>query len=88
MKRDESKQRIASLIAQLISVRLAAPVTPDELEWVEALHQDGDTAADGIESRRLFWEWKMGLSDQWPTPVESDFDSAAEYQNYLQAVAE
>ena len=88
MKQPDTASRIAGLTAMLINARLSAPPTPDELDWIEALRQDGDSDDADRESRRLFWEWKLGLDDQWPDPTEADFDSPQEYQNYLQAAAE
>lgn len=86
MKQPDTASRIAGLTAMLINARLSAPPTADEQDWIEALRQDGDTADADREARRLYWEWKLGLDDQWPTPVEADFDSPQEYRTYSQAV--
>jgi hypothetical protein len=88
MKHPDTASRINSLTTQLINARLSAPPSQDEQDWVEALRQPGDTEAEDREARRLYWEWRLGLDSEWPTPVEADFDSPAEYQNYLQAVAD
>ena len=88
MKQPDTASRIAGLTAMLINARLSAPPGTEELDWIEALRQPGDSAVEDRIARELYWEWKLGLDDQWPDPTEADFDSPQEYQNYLQAAAE
>ena len=88
MKQPDTASRIAGLTAMLINARLSAPPSQEEQDWVSALHKPGDTEVEDRIARELYWEWKLGLDDQWPDPTEADFDSPQEYQNYLQAAAE
>ena len=88
MKNDEVKARLDFITSAIINAHLAAPPTEEESAWIAALHQDGDGAVEDRISRTLYWEARMGLSDQWPEPTEADFDSPAEYQKFLHAVAE
>jgi hypothetical protein len=87
MKNDEVKARLDFITSAIINAHLAQPATEEEAAWVAALRQDGDTEAEDRIARELYWEWRLGLDDQWPTPTGADFDSAAEYQDYLAAVA-
>ena len=87
MKQPDTASRIAGLTAMLINARLSAPPSQEEQDWVSALHKPGDSEAEDREARRLYWEHEMGLDYLWPTPTEADFDSAEEYQKYLQTQA-
>ena len=87
MKQPDTASRIAGLTAMLINARLSAPPGTEELDWIEALRQPGDSAVEDRISRELFWEHELGLDYLWPTPTEADFDSPEEYRQYLAAVA-
>lgn len=90
MKTPDTAARVDALTTQIISRRLAATPTGEELDWIESFRNPQPeffaapevwTAEDEIECRRLFWEMKLGIADWLDAPLDPDvFVSEAAYR--------
>ena len=89
MKADLLMARMDALTSQLIDDQLAQPPTAEELDWIEDMTEIQKLFAfekpgDERETRRLYWEWRLGAADWLDDPLDpDDFVSEAAYQKCL-----
>lgn len=76
MKPAKPRVPVDALTRRAIAARLQQPPEADEQRWVDALCasylEHFGEEPDREEVRRLFWEVKLGLDGDWPTPRVED----------------